>query len=139
MDKALSDFDLTRFHMYDFNERIGEFKDWDQARRDACFARLKQIIRSTTMLHVGVALDLKQYHEVFSDEVSARSAGPYGLAVIQLICEVRLNLTQIHRRPNARVAYVFEEGAKEQAVHRAPGSIGELANKDSGIGTPPAF
>src|SRR5207253_3877184 len=55
--RALASRNLSRFRMSEFENRKGEFADWAEKDRVPFFRRLVDIIRSTALVQISVALD----------------------------------------------------------------------------------
>lgn len=73
-EKELRKRDVSVFHMTDFENREGEFKDkdWTNQNRIEFIGQLAHIIKNTIIVGVGHAVLLDDFRTVFCPEVSSR-------------------------------------------------------------------
>ena len=109
---ALADFGLDAFHMTDFANRAQVYEGWEEHEYRDRFARLVDIINRHVLCSIGAAIPMSAYREAFSTEATGAHAAPYVLATSMCITlAARVVRAQSF---DARIAYVFESGARGQ-------------------------
>jgi hypothetical protein len=113
---VLADSNLDHFHMTEFENRRGPYRDWPQRRREEVLGRLVRCICATKGMGVAVALSLRDF-EALDDAARQRlDDNPYSVCAI--LC-IGLVTEELKRRGIAeRVAYVFERGDLGQGQFR---------------------
>ena len=107
---ALEEFQLEQFHMTDFANRAKDYSSWTDCERNARFARLAAIIRRHTLASISSGFLRQSFDAIFDRDAKRFVGGPYGAAVGMCFLDVAERLKPLY--PSARVAYVFESGAK---------------------------
>jgi hypothetical protein len=103
-------YGLEFFHMTDFANRAGAYKDWTEQERRDRLARLIRIINQHAIASVGIAIPLRAFNQIFPKNAKRFVGGAYGLAAAACFLHVANILSPNY--PSARIAYVFEIGAR---------------------------
>jgi len=110
--RFLRDNDLEFFHMTDFENYQGPYKNWTVERHNAAIKRIVRIITESKPYGVCAAVMLDDY-DAFSQDDKARTGSPYMLCGSWCIGLVA-NWLEEQGIPEP-VAYVFELGDETQA------------------------
>ena len=98
---------LEYFHMTDFENRQGPYRDWDDSRRERVITELLDIIGKSVMHGVGAAVVLRDF-EALSPDDRAFLRNPNFLCTM---CCAQYLRKWISRQPTpAGIAYVCESG-----------------------------
>jgi Protein of unknown function (DUF3800) len=109
--RALKEFGGQEFfHMTDFVGRQGIYKTWTENERKERLTRLIAIINRNVVAGVGFAVSMQSYFRLFSKKAKRYCGGAYGLAAISCFFDSCTAVRASH--PDARIAYVFEAGAR---------------------------
>lgn len=107
------------FHMADFNARQGEFKRWDDDKRNRVIRRLIQIIRQYTTQGFALALPKSDYDAVMPADLKAKMGNHHYSWCVKL-CFGQIEKWRQKCRFTSPMEYVFEDGTR--------GATGELLN-----------
>lgn len=111
----LNKFSVRAFHMTDWENRQGEFKDWNNCKRHDLFNRLVGILKLRFHHGFSAATIISHYSD-FADEFARRSpmaVSPYTFCVLQCFWFVGAWADR-YRHPEP-IQYVFEDGAGHAA------------------------
>jgi hypothetical protein len=112
--QAMTEYGIDHFHMNQFENRRGPFKDWPNHRRIPRLNRLMTIINRHTLASVGMSVDRVGFERVFSQTIKDRVRGPYGLALKGCLASLkRLSKDVKLREP---IALVFAYGADQAGL-----------------------
>lgn len=106
---ALDKWGLPFFHMTDFENRQGPYRDWDDAIHKERLNQLLGIMNKRIIFGFGVGIPLAAYKAAMSPRAK-RFYGPYGLAATICLQQVKKHLDEFLKHFDARVAYFFEQG-----------------------------
>jgi uncharacterized protein DUF3800 len=100
-------YKLEYFHMTDFENRQGPYRDWDNAQRETVIKRLLGIIKRYALSGFSAAVVRGDY-ERLRDEYPGRLVTPYGVCAAWCLRDVADWLDSSNRDEYA--SYVFERG-----------------------------
>ncbi len=86
--RVLDEYEVSSFHMTDFESGYGEFKDWarDDPRRIPLLTALMEVIERNTVASVGYGVSQLMYKSVVSAEVNELVGGsPYFFLFLNLL------------------------------------------------------
>jgi hypothetical protein len=99
------------FHMADFNARQGEFKGWEEDKRNRVIRKLIGIIRQYTTQGFAVALPKSDYDAVMPADLKVKMGiHPYSWCV--KLCFGQIEKWRKKCSLTAPMQYVFESGTK---------------------------
>jgi hypothetical protein len=108
--RALDSAQLSRFHMSDFENRMGPYAAWRDKYRHEYLNHLIDIIKGTTKFSVAVAVDIDSYNRLSTDDKAVlNGATPYALAFSSFIERIA-NASG----SNDTIAYVLDQAPKGQ-------------------------
>ncbi len=110
--EALGDFGLSAFHMTDFENCFGEFKDWkpDDPRRVALLTALFDVINDYTIGSIAYGVSQTMFDSVVSPAAARLSGGPYFFLFIQLIFGSEDVMAAVGAPSDWRMAYMLARG-----------------------------
>ncbi len=102
----LADAGIQLFHMSQYESRHGPYKDWDDPKRKRVLERLIVATRNWTVIPVGAAVALVEFHNAFS---TSPELSPYAFCMLQ--CFARIGEWADTYKLSEPIAYVVESGA----------------------------
>jgi hypothetical protein len=107
---SLEKYGIEFFHMADFAQRQGQFRNWPEDKRRECLKELHDIISANAIGSVGYGLSRAAYDAIVCAKADDFMGGPYGLLASTLLIDFSGLLRLLGVR--SLVAYRFESGAE---------------------------
>lgn len=103
--RILGDAGIDFFHMADYENRQGPYKDWDDNKRRRVLEKLCITVRLRTRVPIGAGVAIRDYRAVFGDPPRW---SPYTFLLIQ--CFRRVSEWADAYQHNDPIVYVIESG-----------------------------
>lgn len=114
---ALDLWGVGSFHMTDFANRAGPYREWTEVQCRDRFAHLTDIIARHAIATVGSVLSGPLYQTLVEPDVRRYTGYAYG--VVASSCLMAVPQVLEAQYPSARVAYTFDQGCKGRGqVHK---------------------
>ena len=107
---VLAEWGLGCFHMTDFANKVGKYREWSDQERRFRFGRLVSIINRHAIASVGIGIPKQAFDQIFPKNAKRFVGGAYGLAATACFFEAARILEPGY--PSARIAYFFEAGTR---------------------------
>lgn len=119
--RALKSKGLSRFHMTDFESGWGEFKGWSEKDRHQFFARIVEIIKSTSLIEFSVAIDLDAFSTLSADDrVTLNNPTAYSLCLETSFAKIAQRVRSLpNPEPVAYIANRVSRGAGKDRITAA--------------------
>src|SRR5215216_5430715 len=109
---VLNDYNIDCFHMTDFENRRGQFKNILDTDRRRLLERLITFIKIRQRIAIGVTFDMADYNEIIQEFPDLPMKQPYAFCALACMGRVRGWLKK--HDYDEYVAYVYENGAEHK-------------------------
>jgi len=106
---VLDDFCLEFFHMTDYENRQGPYKDMDDFRRKRLIERFSIVIKRRVRVPISAAVAITEYNLASQQNISLARVSPYTFCALQ--CLARVGEWADRYSYDDPIDYVFEAGA----------------------------
>ncbi len=111
--KVLRHFGVRVFHMVDYAQGVGEFKNWSKPKRDAFLLALTAVIDDHKLFGLGGVISVKDYDSVLPKPVKAEAKHPYYFCFALLMRTLRQFAASL---PAGRIDFIFYRKRKYQGT-----------------------